>query len=174
MCRAGNPLWGSSAASTNAIATTKKNNRNISDEKERLLQEPPPPAEPPPVASLYSVTVRVPNRNVANYQIKEHARIGEIYSEHAICWLREKESLIYLVYGEHIGKDQTAEPRRSYRCSKHTCLLFSPVRRASCSATPTAARPATARHTATTETTATAGATAVEGHQQRRPPQQLQ
>ena len=43
--------------------------------KERLPQEPPPPAEPPPAASLYSVTVRGPNRDVANYKIKERTKM---------------------------------------------------------------------------------------------------
>ena len=76
-------------------------------QKERLPQEPPPPAEPPPAASSYNVTVRGPNRDVANYKIKEHAKIGEIYTDHATHWLTDTGSLRFLLDGEGIDVNQT-------------------------------------------------------------------
>ena len=34
--------------------------------------------------------MRGPYRDAANYEIKEHTIIGEIYTEHVTLWLREK------------------------------------------------------------------------------------
>jgi len=68
---------------------------------------PSPPAEPPPAASLYSVTVWAPNRDVANYKIKWHARMGEVCEYHANRWLTDPGSLRFLIDGEQLDGNQT-------------------------------------------------------------------
>ena len=146
--------------------------------KERQPQEPPPPAEPPPATSLYSVTVRGPNRDVANYEIKEHAKIGEIYTDHATRWLTDPGSLRFLIDEECIGDNQTPSSLSLAGITDSQnlliCRLFYLTRRASQSAPPTAVGSTAVRHQATAKTAATARATAEEGHQQQRPSQLLQ
>ena len=47
-------------------------------------------AKPPPAAPIYRVKMWGAYRDAENYKIKEHITIGEIYTEHATRWLREK------------------------------------------------------------------------------------
>ena len=68
---------------------------------------PPPPAEPRPAASIYRVTIRGPNSDVANYKIKEHTKVGEVCEFHAARWLTDAGSLRFLLDGEGIGVNQT-------------------------------------------------------------------
>ena len=51
--------------------------------------------------------LRGPNRDVANYKIKEHAKMGGVYMYHANRWLTDPGSLQFLVDGECFGDNQT-------------------------------------------------------------------
>ena len=61
----------------------------------------------PSDTSLYSVTVRGPNRNVTTHRIKKHTKMGEIFMKHATRWLTDPGSLQFLVNEKCNGDHQT-------------------------------------------------------------------